>query len=177
VFNQKLSYYLIHLIPLYIALFSVWVYHSWTTTDRMMVRGLIAAGVFGLVVLEAGGVAVRSARRSMVEAERKVVAFVKSHTAPDQPIVGTASLIYALDFDPRLIDDQYLGLRSGRTPRAIIIDEALYQTNYNGWMKSRPEDMKRILARLEEYDRVYTDGNYRVYLRKNVSAVKRIDAQ
>jgi hypothetical protein len=58
----------------------------------------------------------------------------------------------------------YLGLRSGRVPQAIIVDELLYQPNYSGWMRQRPEDMKQIMHRLSQYRQAYNDGNYRVYL-------------
>jgi hypothetical protein len=163
VFNQKLSYYLVHIVPFYVALLAALIMHLWSTGGKP-VRLLAAAAVAGLILVETAGIVAKARQRSYIAAEQKVISFVKANTGPNGPIMGTAALLYGFDFDPRLLDDMYLGLRSGRTPQAIIVDEPLYQHNYSGWLQQRPDDMKQILHRLGQYRLAYNDGNYKVYL-------------
>jgi len=49
VFNQKLSYYLIHILPIYIALLSVWIVWLWDNYPR--VRSLLAVAVILLTAI------------------------------------------------------------------------------------------------------------------------------
>jgi hypothetical protein len=162
VFNQKLSYYLIHITPLYIALVAVFAHWIWTQRPRL--RPLVGAALGVLVLVESGGILLKAVQRSYIPAERAALEFLRQQTRPADMIVGTGALLYGLDFDPRLKDDMYLGLRSGRTPDAIIV-EPLYRDNYTGWMTQRPSDMKQILQRLSRYRLSYDRDGYQIYLR------------
>ncbi len=162
VFNQKLNYYLIHIVPFYLALLAVWV--SWLWTAHPGYRRVVVAGVLLLVGVEVGGIFLRAYKRSYMATQRPAMAFLLAHTGPRDRIVGTAALIYELHFDPRLRDDPYLGLRSGREPDAIVI-EPLYREFYQGWETRRPDALKQTNARLSLYKLAYRNDVYEVYLR------------
>jgi hypothetical protein len=162
VFNQKLSYYLIHILPIYVALLAVVSAWVWNTYRRA--RPFVAAGLLALVSIETGGILLKAYQRSYVEDQRAAVRYLLAHTGPSDRIVGSASLIYEMRFDPRLRDDVYLGLRSGRVPDAIVI-ESLFRAEYASWEKQGRADVQRIRARLSTYTLAYRQGAYEVYLR------------
>lgn len=163
VFNQKLSYYLIHILPFYIALLAVWCAHVWSAHRRT--RGFVAAGLLLLVALETGGILLKARERSYMADQRAMIRYVRSHSLPSESIVGSAALIYGLNFDPRLRDDYYLGIRAGRMPDIIIIGP-LYRDLYEHyWNKERPAAMKKIDARLAAYKLAFQNSDYQIYFR------------
>jgi hypothetical protein len=162
VFNQKLSYYLIHILPIYVALLAV--VSAWVWNNYRRARPLVAAGLLALVSIETGGILLKAYQRSYVEDQRAAVRYLLAHTGPSDRIVGSASLIYEMGFDPRLRDDVYLGLRSGRVPDAVVI-ESLFRAEYASWEKQGRPDVQRIRARLSTYRLAYRQGAYEVYLR------------
>jgi hypothetical protein len=161
VFNQKLAYYLVHILPLYIAALAVWIVWIWENAPKL--RRVVVLAVVALVVIETSGILIKAVARSYQGPQRAAMAFVLAHAKPDDRICGSAALIYELHFDPRLRDDPYLGLRSGRLPDVVIV-ESLYHIQYDAWTKERPGDMRRIRGRLERYRLAYQDGDYQVYL-------------
>jgi hypothetical protein len=91
------------------------------------------------------------------------ISFLRAHSENAKLIFGSASLLFALDYDPRLLDDPHLGTQTGRRADAVIVDE-VYELLYNDWAVVRPEDHRRIMAGLENYQKVYDHGGYRIYL-------------
>jgi hypothetical protein len=162
VFNQKLNYYLIHIVPFYLALLAIWASWLWTTYPAY--RRAVVAGILLLAGTEVGGILLRAHNRSYMATQRPALAFLLAHTGPHDRIVGTAALIYELHFDPRLRDDPYLGLRSGRDPDAIVI-EPLYRDYYEGWETRKPDALKTTNERLSTYTLAYRNAAYEIYLR------------
>ena len=165
VFNQKLSYYLVHIAPFYLALVAIWVTWLWTAYPGY--RRAVVAGVLLLVGVEVGGVLLRAYKRSYMATQRPAMTFLLAHTRPNDRIVGTAALLYELQFDPRLRDDPYLGLRSGRAPDAIVI-EPVYREFYEALRAGRPDELKKINERLSTYALAYRNAAYEVYLRSGL---------
>ena len=166
VFNQKLSYYLIHIVPIYIALLAVWVADLWREHPRL--RPGLAAGLLVLAGLETGGILLKAYTRSYRAEQFAMVDFVRAHAAPGARINGSGALLYSFDFDTRLKDDLYIGLRGGPQPHVVIV-ESLYRETYEAWKKERPEDMRRITGRLASYRLAYEKAGYEVYLRNAAS--------
>ena len=159
VFNQKLSYYLIHIVPLYVSLLAVWIADGWEHNRRL--RPVLAAGVLLLAGLDAGGIFLKAYTRSYRAEQQTMVAFVRANTAPESRIAGSAALLYSFDFDPRLKDDLYIGLRGSPQPDVLIV-ENLYRDAYEAWKKERP----KILGRLDGYRLANRKAEYEVYLRR-----------
>ena len=163
VFNQKLTYYLIHILPWFLAL--VGLYAKWLWERWHAARPVIATVLIALLALETSGVLLKSFSRSQIVAEEKAaIAFARAHAQPGDRIVGSAALIYDFDFDKRLKDDPHLGATSGKTPD-IIMTEPVYQDLYDSWKTVRPEDMREISARLTSYRVGFHNSCCRVYLR------------
>ncbi|MFN7998815.1 MAG: hypothetical protein U0Q18_34645 [Bryobacteraceae bacterium] len=163
VFNQKLSYYLIHIVPLYIALLAICIEYLWTGYPRW--RSAIALAVTVLVAGEIGGIFVKSYQRSYQTEQIPAVQFALSRARPADRIDGSAALIYAMGFDRRLKDDYHLGLISGRQPDIVIV-EPLYKLLYSDLERERPAEMAQVRERLAEYTLAYRNGDYDVYLRR-----------
>ena len=163
VFNQKLSYYLIHIIPVYASLLAVWVADGWEQNPRF--RPAFAAGLVLLAGLDTGGIFLKAYTRSYRAEQLAMVEFVRANTGPESRIAGSAALLYSFDFDTRLKDDLYIGLRGSPQPDVLIV-ESLYRDAYEAWKTERPADMKRIFGRLEGYRLAYRKAEYEVYLRR-----------
>lgn len=161
-FNQKLSYYLVHILPWYIALLAAWIIGVWDARKDSRTR--VAVGVVLLICVEVGGIYVKAYQRSYVASQRSAMEFVKRIAQPGDRIVGSASLLYELNFDTRLIDDASLGLHSGRQPDIIVVD-ALYRIQYEAWKETSPRDMGEIGRILSKYRRRYVNGEYAIYSR------------
>jgi hypothetical protein len=161
IFNQKLTYYLVHILPWYMALLAIAIEWYWFRFPAW--RTALTVVVAGLIALETGGILLRARTRSYIEKERTMVAWVRSHARPSDRIVGSASLLYGLGFDARLKDDPYLGLRSGRKPDMVII-EPLFRDLYDAWDRVAPDDMHAIRNRLAEYKPAWNNGTYEIYL-------------
>jgi hypothetical protein len=162
IFNQKLSYYLIHILPFYIALLAVWCAHLWSVYPRA--RLLVAAGLVVLISVETGGILLKTYQRSDAVAQRAMVQYLLANTTPSDRIAGSAALLYEMGFDPRLCDDYYLGIRSGYAPDAIVIDN-VWTDLYTNLNKEHPTEVQKIQAQLSTYRLAYRNGEYTVYLR------------
>jgi hypothetical protein len=161
IFNQKLSYYLIHILPAWVALMAVFVDWLWEHQRRWRIPLILALAA--LCVVETSGIVVRAFTRSYVASEKAVVDAIRRNSTADMLIAGTGSLSYGLDFDPRLIDDPFLGIRSGRVPDMVII-EPLYRMLHTAWITERPEEYAQLQARLQKYRKIYRGGDYEIYL-------------
>lgn len=162
VFNQKLSYYMIHILPIYIALLAVAICRLWEILPRQ--RHWIALAVCALVSIEISGVAIKAVTRNYIGPQREAIAYIDSHSRKDDRIFGSASLLYGMNFDPRLLDDPLLGVTSGRHPDVIVVED-LYKPLYDGWSLSRPQLMKMVRQRLSEYRLAASIAEYDIYLR------------
>ena len=159
-FSQKLSFYLIHITPIYIALLAAWI--AWTWAERPRLRAILALGVLALVGVEAGGILLKARTRSYMATQRPAVNFVLQHARPSDRIVGTAALLFELGFDPRLRDDPSLGLTNGHPPD-IVVMEKLYKLQYWEWSTERPAEQQRIYDRLAQYRPAYQNPDYEIY--------------
>jgi hypothetical protein len=162
-FNQKLAYYLIHIIPWYVALTAL--YAGWLWRHSRTPRAAVAMILIALVAVETGGILLRAHSRAQIVAEEQAaIDFARAHARAGDRIVGTAAFIYGFAFDPRLRDDAYLGIASGQAPDVVIIDP-IYRDLYAGWKNQRADDMRKIDARLAGYKLAFDNGACQVYLR------------
>ncbi len=162
IFNQKLSYYLVHILPLYIALFAAWLVWTWERAPKL--RPALATWMVLLMTVPAAGILLRARQRSYAAAEAAALQFLNTHAANARSIVGTAALIYGMHFDDRLRDDILLGARTASRPDVIVMTP-LYDEAYTGWDKTRPADWRAVTGRLAEYRLVYNESGYRIYER------------
>ncbi len=162
VFNQKLSYYLVHVIPLYIALFSFW--FVWVWDRRPELRWPLSAWLAVLLCVPAAGILLRAEQRSYYAAEKPMLQFLQTKAAGARSIVGSAALLYDMGFDDRLTDDFLLGTSRGSKPDVIVVTP-IYDQYFQTWAASDPARFKAVTARLAEYVKAYDADGYRIYVR------------
>jgi hypothetical protein len=76
-------------------------------------------------------------------------------------IYASSSLLYPLHFDPRLVDDHYVGVLTGKRPDVIVCDPFL-RGGQRTIAQRRPHDFTLIERRLAEYRLVFETGGYQV---------------
>ena len=159
VYNLKMGFYLIHILPFYCAVFACFIVDEFRR--RRVPRAVLGAWVAAIVATQfalAAGTASRSYRPN----EREVVSFIETHAQRAHLIWGSAALAFGLRFDPRLLDDAYLGIRSHKTADVIIVGP-LYKIVFDVYRNERPEDWRMISTQLARYQIVFENPDYKVY--------------
>lgn len=163
VFNQKLPFYLVHILPWYVGLLALYV--DWLWMRRPALRPALAMTMIGLVGLETGGILLKARMRSPeIADESAAIDFVRTHARTGDRIVGSAALIYGFGFDPRLRDDTRLGTTSGKTPDLIVVDP-IYREVFEGWNALHMPEAALVAKRLGSYRLAYERGVCQVFLR------------
>lgn len=116
-----------------------------------------------LTGIQVAVIAGKSITLSNVQAQREVARFLKEDAGGARLIMGSACLIQAVDYDPRYLDDRYLGVRSGKRADVIVTTEHLDEDLYGSMRQRLPLDWERIQQRLSEYHLVFEGPDYRVY--------------
>lgn len=160
--GQKLPTYLVHIVPLYLSLFAIWVYWLWNR--RAAPRFLIAAGVVGLCLLNLAGIVWKIKINEYGKRYVPAVSFLKQNLKDNTLIMGSAELGFDLNFPKQLIDDPFLGYVTGKKPDYVVVDE-IYEDAFDGSRKSRPQIYQHIQTTLREYDLVYDHSYYKIYAR------------
>ena len=159
--GQKLTWYLIHIIPLFTGIVAVCLNH-------LRQRGPVMRVAFGLVVLgisvfQIGAVLMRARVNSYRDSYLPAVAFLKSQMHPDSLIMGSAELGFGLNSFDQVIDDSRLGFASGKKPTFIVVEE-VYTTEFEGLKTKYPEIYRFIGNRLsKEYELAYDHEFYQIY--------------
>ncbi|MGH9872027.1 MAG: hypothetical protein ACRD9S_06125 [Pyrinomonadaceae bacterium] len=162
--GQKLTWYLIHIIPIYTAVLTVFVVWCWER--RFVPRWLLAGGMFVFLILQVGGVLQRirldAYHKSFVPASD----FLKKNAHDDQTIMASAELGFGLGTFDHLVDDSRLGFYSGKRPDFIVIEE-VYQSEIDSYKNRHPEIYQFIKSRLaSDYQKVYDQDHYEIYARR-----------
>jgi hypothetical protein len=162
-FNEKLTRYLVDIVPLYDALLAVaivWLYR------RGRVARAAAVLTFAVVLaIQAGGLILRSrintyARRFVPAAE-----FVANRLQPGTTVVASADFGFGIGFD-HVIDDWTLGFYSHKRPELFVVEEQ-YLNVFATLGRQQPEVYQHVSRTLaEDYTLIYDHGYYQVYERR-----------
>ncbi len=153
--------YLVHVVPWYAAVLAVWISDLWERAR--LPRPLVATAVAGLMLLQVGGVALRGYLNNYDRQYRPLIQFLQAEAGPDDLIMGSAELGFALGFTSRLLDDTRLGFHSHRHPEFIVVDER-YQSWIAGYLNEEPAVQAHVRTLLaQDYEQVYTENPYVVY--------------
>jgi len=167
--SWKLEYYLVHATPFYAAIAGITGWWFWTRPRRN--ARLIAVAALGgyfavqLAVFAHLATAVSSYSRKYLPA----VNYVKSILRPDDLVAGAADLAFEMGFyNPQLVDDIWLGHRSGKRPTIVVVDDWYYYeciisqlpaaAPYNRWVN---DELRREFALVKSLD------GYSIYRRIN----------
>jgi len=162
--GQKLTWYLIHIIPLLTGLVAL-------CLDRLSRRGAAVrafAGllIFGILAFQIAGVLMRARANSYKNSYLPAIDFLKSHLQPDGLVMGSAELGFGLNSFDQVIDDSRLGFASGKKPTFIVVEE-VYSSEFESLKSKRPENYNFIVNRLtKEYELVYDRDFYQIYAQR-----------
>lgn len=161
--GQKLSWYLVHTIPLFAALLAIFLHWLWINIPSL--RWPIVAVMAGFLMLQAGGVALRVRQRSYQKSYMPAINFLKANANPSSMIMGSTELAFGLGFNSNLVDDIRLGYYTGKKPDFIVVDE-IYQDAFKGVETQNLEVYQHVLDTLaKEYHPVYDHAYYKIYAR------------
>ncbi len=159
--GQKLSFYLIHIVPLYGALLAVFIH--WCCTTRRFPRSIIAVALFGFLALQLGGVAYRAKQDFYHTSYLPAVNFIQNNYDNQDLIMGSAVLGFSLGFD-RVTDDVRLGFLSGKRPKLIVVGET-YEGAFKEYQKNEPDIYRHIVnLTTSTYRPVYSQGTYQIFV-------------
>jgi Dolichyl-phosphate-mannose-protein mannosyltransferase len=162
--NQKLTWYLIHVIPIYTAILAVFVVWCWR--QRFVPRWFLAGCMFVFLGLQLGGVLQRIRLDPYHKSFAPASDFLKEHAQSNQVIMASAELGFGLGGFDNLIDDSRLGFYSGKQPDFIVIEE-VYRTEIDSFKNRRPQIYQFIQSRLSnDYVKVYDHNFYEIHARR-----------
>ena len=161
--GQKLSWYLVHMIPLFAALLAIFVHWLWTNTR--VPRWAIALPLVLFMMLQLGGMVQRIRQQEYQKSYLPAVNFLKATAGHSSLIMGSSELAFALGFDDNLVDDIRLGYYSGKTPDFIVVEE-IYEDAFQG-MRIQDEAVYQHITNLiaSHYRVIYDHAHYRIYAR------------
>jgi 4-amino-4-deoxy-L-arabinose transferase-like glycosyltransferase len=163
--GTKQTFYLVHLVPVQIGLLALWIAESWRGLPRW--RPAIAAVLALIVGLHVMKITSFNRKDRMDREYIPVAQFLKQSTSPAQMVMGPCELAFALGFDSNLVDDQWLGKLSGKSPDVIVVDDR-YREMFEKMKIHRPEMYEHVTHLLDSvYTKRYDQGGYQVYVRRS----------
>ena len=162
--GQKLTIYLIHIVPFLSALTAVWLAHCWR--EKPLPRVATALIVMGLLGIDLGGVLLRARLRLYQTDYLPVIALLRERAQTSDLILGRANLIFGLGSGYRLKDDIRLGFYTRSQPQWIVVDEE-YRQAFALYRRNEPQIGSFIDGRLQqEYDLLFKSISFEVYRRR-----------
>lgn len=164
--GQKLSWYLVHMIPLFAALLAVFL--NWLWNNTRLPRWSIVAPIVFFFLLQAGGQLLKIRQNSYHKSYLPAVNFLRSNADPSSLIMGSTELAFGLGFNANLVDDIRLGYYTGKRPDFIVVDE-IYEDAFKGVGTQDVIVYQHVLDTLaKEYHPVYDHAYYKIYARNGM---------
>lgn len=164
--GMKLHFYLIHILPwLYLltalAAARIWASGGWR-------KSALALWLAGHFAIQAVGSAYPVYRYSMGE-YLAAAEFVERHSGEDRLVMASAELGFEIGYADGLVDDWMLGCLNGLEP-AIIVQENGYRQRQSQWRSECDVFIQRTLKPGGPYELAMEEGEYSIYLRRDVSS-------
>jgi hypothetical protein len=163
--GQKQTYYLIHIIPLYVACLAIWLYWVWNNYSHLLIRVGLIGSVFVFIALQIGGIGLRIKQNTRGHFYDPTIAYLKENSTEKDLIMGKSDLAFGLGFPKNFVDDGRFGYRSHKKPKFIIYDSQV-ESSFQDSKVFFPEFYQyfpRLLK--EEYKVGYQNDGYTVYVR------------
>lgn len=162
--GQKQTYYIIHILPFYLMLLAIWTNSLWR--KNFLPRPLIALGLSGLLLLGAGGMAMRIKQNTYGNFYKPMIAFLKENSTENDLIMGGAELGFGLEFPNNLVSDGGFGYATGKRPKFIVYDSSVENSLQNSkvFFPEFYEYFPKLLR--EEYKIAYENAAFKVYERR-----------
>jgi len=164
--SQKKFYYLVHIVPFYLAMVALFLRWCWARPKLFGKAAAVALAAICLV--EIGGLGYRITRNNYRNSFQPAVNALKQNTTPQTSIAANPGVAFGMGFPENVFHDPLFGYNSHRKFDYIIIDpETAYSIELSKQRDPEVHDyMIRLLA--EEYDQIYDYRNYTIYSRKSL---------
>jgi 4-amino-4-deoxy-L-arabinose transferase and related glycosyltransferases of PMT family len=162
--GQKLSVYLIYIVPFYLALLGIWFCALWE--KGFLPRPLLALGLSGFLLLGIGGIALRCRQNVYAKYFQPTVEYLNQNAAESDLIIGGAELRFGLKRFDNHISDGAFGYFTGKRPTYIVYDPGVEDS----WKDAKVffpefyEYLPKLLS--QEYEVVYENTVYKIYKRR-----------
>jgi 4-amino-4-deoxy-L-arabinose transferase-like glycosyltransferase len=158
--GQKLSLYLIHIVPLYTALLALLVFVLWE--QRTVPRWLTGLALAGVLLIDAGGMAYRIRQNPIGTNYLPVGQALRQYAPPGSIVYGHNSLYFTIDDHYKYRDDSYLGFQDGKVPDYYIMEETWHTIHAE--QEQLQSDLWRHIEKLRKQSRLlYQNAVYAVY--------------
>ncbi len=158
-FNQKLTWYLVHIIPIYTTLVAASLILM--SEQRRYLRYISMAIVCLLVAVQVGGSLYTFKTNTYRSQYVPLIAFLNK-LPTNQSIYGTAAIQFGLNCRRCLRDDVALGYYDRKTPRFIVSDE-IFKDAFDGLKKNDPAAYKAAHSVLLNSHEIYHTPSFQVY--------------
>jgi hypothetical protein len=149
--------YLIHLIPLAVAVLAATL---WYMRASWMV-------VAALVILQVGPVLYRVRLNPYRKLYQPTVEILRPFVSAGRPVIADYQFSIPLGFPNNLVSDIHFGYLSGSRPDAIQIDKVVFDGNLPGLEAKDPSEgafLRKLVT--EDFRPVWENSAYRVYVRR-----------
>ncbi len=158
-FNQKLSWYLAHIVPLYTLVLAVALVAIWRR-GRFLRAGATVI-LLALLGVQVGGSLYLAKTNTYRKQYAPLVAFLNQLPA-HQSIYGSAAIEFGLRHRERLLDDVSLGYYTHREPSYVVMDP-IYANALLGLKYHHPVIYEAGQAKLKSARKVYDQDGFQVY--------------
>jgi hypothetical protein len=166
--GQKLSFYLVHIVPLYTALLAAFIY--WCYSTRFVPAWALALCICGLLTLQVGGILYRMKLNAYQRSYVAAVKFLQANSTPETRVMGSAVLGFEYGYE-RVLDDVRFGFNTGKRPDFLVVndvyEEAITHYRAGGEGVELQRHVNDLLTR--EYELVYDRNFYQIYARRGLS--------
>jgi hypothetical protein len=160
----KTVYYVIYLTSLYSILLAVAAGWMWQRRPRW--RWAVAGVLLVFVALQAARTPIADSRNPRRTTYDPAVEYLRARFNRQTFIMGSASLIFGLGPDWRILDDFHLGYDSGKRAEVVMIDP--HWADVIEMLQTQQPSTYDFVTQLlrSEYREVYNQGGYRILIRQ-----------
>lgn len=158
--GQKLTLYLVHIVPMYTGLLAL---AAAEVAERGIgARWAVAVGLAGLLLVDAGGMLYRTRQNALATINAPVGAAIREQAPAGSLVYGHSSLYFTVDERYVYRDDSYLGYLDGKVPDYYITD-LTWDIIHTEQKELQSNIWRHIAAVRERSQLLYRNAAYAVY--------------
>lgn len=161
-FNQKLSWYLAHIIPLYTVVVAIMFVALWQRGRILPPFSVMLTGLFLLLLAVQVGGALYLAKTNTYRSQYTPLLAFLNQLPPQQSIYGSAAIEFGLHHRDRLRDDVTLGYYDHRHPDYVVMDP-IYEDTLEGLKYHDRSAYDSVEKKLADARKIYDHADFQVY--------------
>ncbi|MBK9165435.1 MAG: glycosyltransferase family 39 protein [Acidobacteria bacterium] len=159
--GQKLSYYLLNIIPLYSIITAVSAVHLYRASRTLKI--IVPMMIAGVLFLQLGGLLYKMRSNAYADQFAAAATFLSARSKAGDVTAASAEMAFALGFDGQVVDDHWLGFERNRRFRFFVLEE-VYLDALDGKRQQMPEVYHHVVDTLNrDYELVYDQAHYKIY--------------